>query len=60
MPSHQKLSIKQANFARYYVELGISSEAYRRAYDAEKLFWKEWLETKDLVLPDNECLVKSW
>jgi len=36
MPSHQKLSIKQGNFARHYVELDNASEPYRRAYDAEK------------------------
>lgn len=28
------LTQKQENFARYYVELGNASEAYRRAYDA--------------------------
>ena len=48
MPSHQKLSIKQGNFARYYVELGNASEAYRRAYDAEncseKTVWRKALE----------------
>jgi len=37
MPSHQKLTIKQGNFARYYVELGNANEAYQHAYDAEKL-----------------------
>ena len=36
MSSHQKLSIKQGNFARHYVELDNASEPYRRAYDAEK------------------------
>ena len=60
MPSHQRLSIKQGNFACYYVELGNASEAYRRVYDAEKLLSKEWLEAKDVVLPDNEFLVRSW
>ena len=48
MPSHQKLSIKQGNFAQYYVELGNASEAYRRAYDAkncsEKTAWRKAIE----------------
>ena len=48
MPSHQKLSIIQGNFARYFVELGNASEAYRRAYDAEncseKTVWRKTIE----------------
>ena len=48
MPSHQKLSIKQGNIARYFVELRNASEAYRRAYDAEncseKTVWRKAIE----------------
>lgn len=32
-----ELTIKQENFCNYYVECGNASEAYRRAYKAEKM-----------------------
>lgn len=32
-----KLTIKQENFCNYYIETGNASEAYRRAYSAEKM-----------------------
>lgn len=32
-----KLSVKQENFCNYYVESGSASEAYRRAYSADKM-----------------------
>ena len=34
-----KLTIRQEKFCNYYLETGISAEAYRRAYNCEK--WKE-------------------
>lgn len=32
-----KLTIKQENFCNYYIESGNASDAYRRAYDCEKM-----------------------
>ena len=35
MTSTDQLTLKQENFARFYVELGNATAAYKRAYDAE-------------------------
>ncbi len=37
MADEKKLTPKQEAFARFYVETGNASEAYRRAYDAENM-----------------------
>ena len=46
------LTIKQNNFANYYVETGNASEAYRRAYDADKMS-NEVINVKAIELLNN-------
>lgn len=45
---NQKLTLKQEAFARFYLECGNASEAYRRAYDAENMqeqtIWRKAVE----------------
>lgn len=45
-----KLTVKQENFCNYYLECGNASEAYRRAYNAEKMKEKQiWEEASKLL-----------
>ena len=45
-----KLTIKQENFCNYYLECGNASEAYRRAYNAEKMKEKSvWEKASELL-----------
>ena len=52
-----KLTIKQEKFCNYYIECGNASEAYRRAYNAEKMADKTiWERASRLLL---ECKVSA-
>lgn len=45
-----KLTIKQENFCNYYLESGNASEAYRRAYNCERMKEKHiWEESSKLL-----------
>lgn len=45
-----KLTIKQENFCNYYLESGNASEAYRRAYNCERMKEKQiWEESSKLL-----------
>lgn len=45
-----KLTIKQENFCNYYLESGNASEAYRRAYNCERLTDKSVWELSSTLL----------
>jgi phage terminase small subunit len=46
------LTIKQENFCNYYIESGNASDAYRRAYDCEKMT-SESINRKSVELLNN-------
>ncbi|MEL6377424.1 MAG: terminase small subunit [Pseudomonadota bacterium] len=49
----EKLTPKQEAFACFYVETGVASEAYRRAYDVDPSARDEWIHVESCQLLDH-------
>lgn len=49
-----KLTVKQEKFCNYYIECGNASEAYRRAYNAEKMNDKTIWERASVLLHNSK------
>lgn len=50
------LTAKQENFARYYVEIGNASEAYRMAYDADNMKQESVWQLASRLLSDVKVM----